>query len=1040
MKKFLRNLFVLMLIASSAIAQDRTVTGTVTAKEDGLPLPGVSIKVKGTTTGTQTGADGKFSLKVSPEAKVLQFTFVGYTTKEVNLGSSSQINVVLVTDAKQLGEIVVVGYGTATKQSFTGSASVVTAEVLENRPVTSFEKALQGAVAGVTVQSVSGQPGASSTVRIRGVGSISASATPLYVIDGIPISSGDFSLAATTSDVLSTLNPNDIESISVLKDASAGSIYGSRAANGVILITTKKGKSGSTKFNTSINTGYSDIAVQKHQTLDASQYFKQYFDHYYQTNITAGRTPDAAALAANTSTRAILNVNPYNTTNPYVFSNIAGPVLAQNAALYYDTDWRDAVTNRGITKNVNVSAQGGNESTKFFVSGGYFDQKGIILASDFKRYSSKLNLSNQVNKSINIGMNNTLSYTDQNTPAGAGGAANPIRFTDLLAPVYSLYVRDANGIPVKNPDGSPVYNYQNPISVQFNPVGLSEKDEYITRVGRGIINPFAEISFLKSFRFKTNAAVDYINTRERLFYNPDAGNGTAVKGRVERYSVQDVTVTLSNTLAYENKFGLHDVSGLIGQEAYRSKYDRLQASITNLPLGIPEIAAGSTAGLPIGYYTQKRLSSYFGKLSYSYNDKYFLQASYRRDGSSVFGFENRWGDFYSIGTAWRISQEKFLANVKWIDELKVRASYGTSGNDQIGRYEAQGLFGLGFNYNGQSGISYSNLANPALKWEQNTQLDLGLEFSLFNGRLDGEVSYYNRAADGLLYAKPLSFTTGFSSITTNLAGIENKGFDILLNGVPVKTDGFEWRVSANLTTNKNVITKLTDKEVISGTKRLKVGSDIYQWYLRDYAGVDAADGAPTWYRDVLGTDGKPTGERTTTKVYNQATQYDSGSSLAKFTGGFTNNFRYKRFDLTAFVFFSYGAKVYDSYYSSLSHAGSINGQNLSVDVYNSWKKPGDVTNIPKFMPTNTALGASTSTRFLVDGSYMRLKNLTLGYDVDKALARKIGVSSARIFVGGENILTLAKHKGLDPEVSITGLTSFDIPNVQTWSLGLNIGF
>ena len=1023
---------------TNAMAQNKTITGRVVGADDGLPLPGVSVRAG--SAGTTTGSNGNYSLSVPTATTKITFTYIGFTTKEVNLGSSNQINVDLVTDTKQLSEIVVVGYGTATKQSFTGSASVVTAEVLENRPVTSFEKALQGTVAGVTVQSVSGQPGAASTVRIRGVGSISASATPLYVIDGIPISSGDYSLAATTSDVLSTLNPNDIESISVLKDASAGSIYGSRAANGVILITTKKGKSGSTKFNTSVNSGYSDIAVQKHETLDASQYFKQYFDSYYNARIAAGISPDAAALAANTSTRTILNVNPYNTTNPYVAS-ASGPILAPNAALYYDTDWRDAVTNRGITKNVNVSAQGGNEATKFFVSGSYFDQKGIILASDFKRYSSKLNLSNQVNKAINIGMNNTLSYTDQNTPAGAGGAANPIRFTDLLAPIYSLYVRDANGMPVSNPDGSPVYNYLNPISVQFNPVGLAEKDEYITRVGRGIINPFAEISFLKGFRFKTNAAVDYINTRERLFYNPDAGNGTAVKGRVERYSIQDVTVTLSNTLAYEKKLGLHDLSGLIGQEAYRTKYDRLQASIINLPLGIPEIAAGSTAGLPVGYYTQKRLSSYFGKLSYSYNDKYFLQASYRRDGSSVFGVENRWGDFYSIGTAWRLKQEKFLANVKWIDELKLRASYGTSGNDQIGRYEAQGLFGLGFNYNGQSGISYTNLANPTLQWEQNAQLDIGLEFSLFKGRIDGEVSYYNRSADGLLYAKPLSFTTGFSSITTNLAGIENKGFDILLNGVPVKTKGFEWRVSANLTTNKNVITKLTDKEVISGTKRLKVGSDLYQWYLRDYAGVDAADGAPLWNRDVLGADGKPTGERTTpTKVYNQGTQYDSGSALPKFTGGFTNNFRYKRFDLTAFVFFSYGAKIYDSYYSSLSHAGSTNGQNLSVDVYRSWKSPGDITKIPKFMPTNTALGASTSTRFLVDGSYMRLKNLTLGYDVDKALARKIGVSSARIFVGGENILTLAKHKGMDPEVAISGLTSFDIPNVQTWSLGLNIGF
>ncbi|MEJ7692487.1 TonB-dependent receptor [Daejeonella sp.] len=1036
-RKLLAFLLLGLFAISSAMAQNKTITGRVVGADDGLPLPGVSVRVKGGTAGTTTSIDGTYSLNAPASANVLTFTYIGFVAQEISISANNTANARLVTDAKQLSEVVVVGYGTSTRQSFTGSAAVVTSEVFENRPVTSFEKALQGTVAGVTVSSVSGQPGATSTVRVRGVASISASATPLYVIDGIPITTGDLSQVATTSDVLSTINPNDIETITVLKDASAGSIYGSRAANGVILITTKKGKSGVTKFTASGNGGYSSQGVDKHEHLDATQYFKQYFDYYYNLRTVAGDSPAAAALSANTSTKARLAVNPYNIANPY----IAGGTLDPSAQLYYDTDWRDAVINRGDVKNINVSAQGGNDATKFFISGGVFDQKGIVLASDFKRYSGKINISNQVNKAINIGFNTTLSYTDQNTPAGAGGAANPVRFSEVVANVYSLYQRDASGNPVIAPNGSLVYNYVNPISQDFNPLGLAEKDEYITRTARGILNPYAEIGFTNNLKFRTNVGLDYINNRERLFYNPEHGNGAAPKGRAERYTVQDVTVTFNNTLTYARQFGDHDLTLLVGQEAYRSKYDNIRASTTGFPFdGVPELVAGSVPGAPTSFITQKRLSSYFTRASYSFNNKYYLQGSFRRDGSSVFGSDNRFGNFYSGGVAWRIGQEKFLQEIKWLDELKLRASYGTVGNDRIGRYDAQGLYGLGNNYQGQSGITSTNLANKSLRWEENAQTDIGVEFGLFGGRLGGEVTYYNKQAKGLLFNRPLSYTTGFASVTTNLASMDNKGFDILLTGMPVKTTNFTWNTSFNLTTVKNEIKKLTSNEVITGTKRLRVGTDLYQFYLRDYAGVDPADGAPTWFMDQLGTDGKPNGTRITTKTYNLATRYDKGSALPDFTGGMTNNFRYKRFDFTGFLFYSSGGKIYDELYQALSHAGRANGTQLSPDVYNSWKKAGDITNTPRFRPTNTDLGDSQSSRFLYDGSYIRIKSLTLGYDLKSDWARKVKLSNARIYLSGENVFTFAKHKGMDPETEITGLTSFDVPNIKTFSLGLNIGF
>lgn len=1038
MKQKLLSIFlVCLLFASVVMAQDKRITGKVTSKEDGLPLPGVSVKVTGSKTGTQTDANGNFSVNAPAGSKSLEVSYIGFLNQTIAIGNKIVINVALENDAKQLSEVVVVGYGTAKKESFTGSASVVNSDVLENRPVTSFEKALQGAASGVTVTSVSGQPGAASQVRIRGIGSISASSTPLFVIDGVPIATGDFSQVATTSDVLSTLNPNDIESVTVLKDASAGSIYGSRAANGVILITTKKGKNGATKFNASFNGGYSSIATDKSPTLSADQYFKQYFDYYYNARIAANDAPALAATKANASTIARLAVNPYNTTTPYG----AGGVLNSGSALYYDTDWRDAVTNTGETKNVNLSAQGGNETTKFFISGGYFDQKGIILASNFKRFSGKMNISNQVNKAINIGINSTLSYSDQNTPAGAGGAANPVRFGDAVANVYSLYARDANGIPLKDASGAFIYNYKNPVNADFNPVGLAEKDEYITRTSRAILSPFAEVRFLKDFQFKTTAGVDYINNRERLFYNPEHGNGSAPGGRAQRYTVQDIRVTFTNTLNYQKAFGLNDLTLLVGQEAFRDKYDNLTAGITGFPFGgVPELVAGSSPETPTSFITQKRLSSYFTRASYSYNNRYFVQGSFRRDGSSVFGADKRYGNFYSGGVAWRISQENFMKSLTWVNELKLRASYGTSGNDNIGRYDAQGQYGLGNNYQGQSGITYTNLANSNLRWEENTQTDLGLEFSLLKRRLGGEISYYNRKAEGLLYDQPLSFTTGFATVITNLASMKNTGVDVLLTGTPVLTKNFNWDVSFNITTSKNEILKLAGNESINGSKRLKVGSDIYQFYIREYAGVNVADGKPLWSIDELGTDGKPTGVKLTTNSYNAATRYDSGSALPDFTGGFSNTFRYKRFDLNAFVFFSHGGKIYDDRLASLNHAGRTNGTQLSTSVFNSWTPTNTSTDIPRFIPSNTDLGNSQSTRFLFDGSYLRAKSIALGYSLKPEWAKKVNISTARIFINAENAFTIAKHKGMDPEVALNGLTSNDVPNVKTISLGLNIGF
>ncbi|MDQ1141545.1 SusC/RagA family TonB-linked outer membrane protein [Pedobacter agri] len=1038
MRKLLQSLFVLMFIAFSALAQDRTVTGTVTSSEDGLPLPGVTVKITGQTGGAITNATGVFTVSVNSSAKALEFSALGFVSQTRILTAASTYSVVLTASTNELNDVIVVAYGTVKKESFTGAASVVESKNFADRPNTSFQKSLQGAAAGVQVSSVSGQPGAATQVRVRGVGSISAGSTPLYVIDGIAVTSSgtDLTSVAQTADVLSSLNPNDIESVTILKDAAATAVYGSRAANGVVLITTKQGKAGATKFNASVTGGYSYQAVKKHEVLNAQEYYKLYFDSYYAQRIAAGLTPDAAAVAANTLTRTRLSVNPFNTPNPFV----AGGALAPGAALFYDTDWRDEVLRRGQTKDVNVSASGGTEKLKYYVSGGYFDQKGIVIGSDFKRYSGKFNLSNQVNDFFSFGINNTLASSTQNTPPGAGGGANPVRFADIISNIYSLYVRDANGNPVPDANGNPTYSYVNPVSPDFNPVGLNELDTYLTKITRITTSPYAQVKFLNGFTARSTVSLDYSAVRENQFYNLLHGNGVGVKGRGYRYSKEDITTTFINTLTYNKSIDKHNFDILLGQEAYRNKYDQITAMATGYGFaGQTELVSASTPGTASSFYTEARLESYFSRANYDYDNKYYLSGSYRRDGFSAFGPDKKFGNFWSVGGAWRINKENFMQNVKFVDDLKLRASYGVTGNNDISRYAAQGLYSLANAYEGLAGMSYTQLANDELAWERSKALEFGLEFAVLDRRLSGEISYFEKKSDGLLFAKPLSRTTGFSTINTNLAEMNNTGIELALNATPIRTDNFNWNIAFNITKIKNKVISSTQDEVVDpndGTKLLKVGQDRYQWYLREYAGIDQADGRPMWYRDDA------SGNKVTTKVYAEAKQYTGlGSALPKYYGGFNNTLSYKEFDLSVFTYFSLGGKVYDALYAALMHNGISPGQQMSKDVLNAWSPTNTTSTTPRFLPaSNTDLSNSSSSRFLYDGSYMRVKNITLGYTLKKEWASKVKLSTARLFVMAENPFTYAAHKGFDPEATIAGTSNNDIPNIKTFSIGLTAGF
>ncbi len=1035
MKKLVLSLFVAMLFAFSATAQNRTITGTVIGKGDGKSIPGVTVIVLGATGSTQTSANGTYTISVSASATGLEFKSLGYISEKATIGSSTMINVSLAEDTQDLSEVVVVAYGTAKKESLTGSASVVSAKNFENRPNTSFQKALQGAASGVQVTSVSGQPGAATQIRVRGIGSITQSSSPLYVVDGVPISSTgtDLTSVAQSADFLSSLNPNDVESVTILKDASASAIYGSRAANGVVLITTKQGKAGITKFSASVTGGYSSQAVDKPKTLNAEEYYRLYFNSYYNTAIAGGATPAAAATTANTNTRNKLSVNPFNTPNPFV----GGGSLAPGAALLYDTDWRDAVLRKGITKDANVSASGGTDKLKYYVSGGYFDQKGIVIGSDFKRFTGKFNISNNVNKSISFGINNTVSNSIQNTPAGAGGGANPVRFADINSNIYSIYARDAAGVILYDTKGKAIYNYVNPVSPDFNPLGLNELDQYLTKTTRINAVPYIQAQFLNGFTAKSLVSLDYTGIRENQFYNLEHGNGVGVKGRAYRYSKEDITTTYINTLNYSKSLGSHNINVLVGQEAFKNTYDSFSAERTGFSFaGQSELGNAALPGSgTTSSVTEERFASYFARANYDFASKYYLSGTFRRDGSSVFGSNQKYGNFWSVGGAWRISQENFMKSITFVNELKLRASYGTTGNNLIGRYAAQGLYSLTGAYEGQGAAVYSQLANEALAWEKQKTTDIGIEFSILNRRITGEVGYYKKQSDGLLFAQPLSRLTGFTSLNTNFAEMENSGVEITLGGTPIVTNDFNWNISVNLSTNNNKIKKLTQNEVADGQYNLKVGKDRYSWYLREYAGIDQTDGKAMWYTDDAN------GNKITTKTYASAKLYDThGSALPKFFGGLNNSLTYKYFDFSVFTYFSYGGKVYDALEQTLAHNGITPGQQLSREVLNAWSPTNTSSSIPRFVPVNTDLSNSTSTRFLHDGSYIRVKNITLGYRLNKEWASKIKIGSARLFITAENPFTLAKHKGLDSEQAINGTSNNDIPNIKTLSVGLNVGF
>jgi len=967
----------------SAPASDIKVSGKVTDNE-GLPLPNATILVKGNTTGVVTQVDGSYSITVQSSSSILEFSFIGYSKQQFTVGSRTVINVVLKPDVTSLKELVVVGYAVEQKALLTGAVGVVNSEAMNKIPLATLDGVLQGQTSGLQVTQNSGTPGGAMSVRIRGVSSVSGSNQPLYVIDGIPVTTGDYAQVGYEgqgTNALSDINPSDIESITVLKDAAAASIYGARATNGVVVITTKRGKTQKSTVNVNLSHGIQQVS-KKLKMLDAREWME------YRNDLAG--------------------------TQLYSQSQMDNITV--------NTNWQDEIFRTAPTTKVELSAAGGNEKTKFYISGDYFQQDGILKGTDYSRLNSRLNLDHSLTDKVSIGASLGISYAK----------------TDRVEGDQSLHGVLPNGIstpaiyPVYNTDGS--YNQSGPYSNAISIVNGATNQNFSFRT---IGNTFLNYNIIPGLTFSTKWGIDFLNFREHAFeYNTVQGQKYNGLG-FEAYNNVMNTVS-NNTLKYHRSIKKHDFDLLAGysfeKKQNRYSYTRAQDYPDE---NLQYTVSAATIVQSYANALDEGTESFFGRLNYNYDNKYIASFSGRDDASSKFGPSNRWGFFPSGSLAWRIGEEKWLRLPKQINELKIRTSYGLTGNDDITPFSYKALYGV-TKYDGKSGYYPTNIPNPDLKWETTAQFDVGLDLSLFNNRITLAVDYYNKQTKDLLLDRPLAESSGYSTITENIGRVENKGFEFSLS--TVNLDGnFKWNTMFNLSTNRNKVLELYNNTPIDdigrGSNRVMVGQPIGVFYTYKWLGIDPSTGDCV-YADLNKNGRIDAGDRTVV-----------GNPQPDFIGGITNSFSYKGFDLSVFLQFSYGNDVFNG--SRLYLESLTGGDNQLGSVTHRWKNVGDITDIPRATSdaTATANNRRASSRFIEDGSYLRIKNVNLGYSFKKEWIKKLKLESLRVYVTAENLYTFTHYSGLDPEVNyagndntIIGVDFFTYPQARSYNFGVNIKF
>jgi TonB-linked SusC/RagA family outer membrane protein len=1045
------TLLCFLISISWAFSQTR-VTGKVLSGENGDPIIGATILVKGTNTGTITDTEGKFSLTVPAGAKELRISYVGMTAKEVPV--KPVMEVVLQPANQDLGEVMVVAYGTSNKRSFTGSAQEVKSEDLTKRLVANVTKALDGQVAGVQTTSGSGQPGSGAAIIIRGFGSINASNTPLYVVDGIPYDGN-----------INAINPEDIESITLLKDASAASLFGSRAANGVVMITLKKGKQEGDKVMVSLRTtvGVNSRAIPQYKTMNQAQYLETAFqafknDQIYNKGIDPNLAGAAALAAMSGPTQGILGVNeqynPYNMPLAQLIDPNTG-LINPAAQLRYDENWMKEITaTNPLRQDYQLSFNGGSKRTQYTASLGYLKDDGLLKTTGFQRYTGRLNVETQAKDWLKYGMgfnyaknNSKLDYADYSS--GSTTATSNVWYSaQLMAPIYPIYQLDANGQPMVDGSGAKIFDYglSRPAGAQnnFNSIATLYNDKYGSYSDNLDARAFLEISgkgALKGLKLRSNLGFDDVNAYSMYYYNPYFGNAAPAGGRLQKDNGRTFSYTFNQLLTYEKKFLLHGIDALAGHESYALRYNYLMAQKTGFPFGgLYELAAGSVLADGTSYEDNYRMESWFGRLNYNYAERYYLSGSIRTDGSSRFASDHRWGTFWSVGASWRISTENFLNKINWIDNITLKASYGTQGNDRIGSYYAwQAFYDLGWPNASAPGAAVSSLENRSLTWESNQNANFGVEFKLFN-RFSGTIEYYTRKTVDMLLSKPMATSLGFDGYNANVGSMRNSGLEVTLSGDIIRNRNFGWTLTLIGQTLKNKVLKLADKpEIVYANQIIREGETLYSFYVVHSAGVDPATGKLLYKYFKKDANGiKIPGSDYISSDVSLAPQNRvlSGSRIPTLQGSINNAFRLSGFDFSFMITYSIGGKILDNMYQTLMQPMYI-GQNYHINDLRAWKKPGDITDVPKMMLNPDY---AITDRNLINASYLSFKNVSLGYTFKRSLMKKIGIESLRLFATVENLYLFSHLQGMNPQYNFTGTTDYVYSPNRTVAGGLDVNF
>jgi TonB-linked SusC/RagA family outer membrane protein len=1016
-KRVMLILSCLFLSLGFITAQTTQISGTV-IEENGEPVIGASVVVKGTTTGTITDIDGRFSLNVPENNRILVFSLVGMKTIEQR--ASANMNVVMESDTKILDEVMVVAYGTAKKSTFTGSANAINQNAIKDIPVVSFEQALQGAAPGLMISSSSGQPGAQQQISIRGVGSMNASTEPLYVVDGIPMLSENLSVSGVNNSqgslgVSSLVNPADIASITVLKDAAAASLYGSRAANGVILITTKSGKAGTkTQATFKAQLGFNDWAVENRPIVSGDELrelWGESYQNFLQDLVDAGQYPPS-----------IIESEMDWLLNEYLVMPKGGY-----------SDWEDALfRNKGFTQNYEASVSGGNEKTQFFASLGYRGQDGKVKNSWSKQYSGRLNLTHAVNNRFNIGTSIAITKMKQERVAEGTAYANPY---------YASRTYLWPTIPIYNEDGS---YYEGPLLTDngyYNLVKSSNSDRYPQDVFDVRASVWAEYKIYDNLKFKQT--VNYTRTTNDATTNwPfSGGNGENMDGLTIKYSTTSASVYSSSILTYNKTIDLHNFDVLLGWDVERREKKELMAVGQGFATDkSPEL---SGAAIPTEAYSIRepdRMLSLLSRINYDYNSRYYVSASLRRDGSSRLGENNRWGNFGSISGAWRISEESFIkANTNIFDDLKLRLSYGESGTLPSDWYASQNTYTTSGSYMKRPTMYPSRIANPDLAWEKSQTWNIGLDVRMFNA-LTFELDLYNKKTKDLIAPVPVSQTTGFTQYLKNEGEMTNKGIEVAIGWDVIQNKDLFWNTRVNFAHNSNKVTKIYGG--MDNTARspfiTREGEAYYSFYTREFAGYNPETGAEQWYTNKTLDDGSI--EREITENPGNANRVIVGKADPKLTGGWQNTVTYKGFSLSALFSFSIGGKFFDDGWTSNSNG--LYDLDIMPSKYqlDRWQSAGDTGKNVGKRTYGYAYGNYTSSKWIFDSDHIRLKNLSFSYTLPSQISKKADMSSVRFIVSSSNLFTIKKTDGFDPESAYNGTIGYALPPLKDVTFGVEIAF